>query len=78
LIRKLTMTVAAAALVLGTMALQANAQNEHRGAAVLKSVKNATPIVTLAACNGTTGHCGCGAGWVSACGDKCCQCRPCR
>jgi len=75
LMRKLTVTFAAAALVLGNMALQANAQNQHHGAAVLK---NATPIVTLAACSGTTGHCGCGAGWVSACGDQCCQCRRCR
>jgi hypothetical protein len=41
--RKLTLTLAAAALVLGTMAVQANAQNQHRGAAVFK---NATPIVT--------------------------------
>ena len=73
--RKLTVTLAAAALVLGTMVVQANAQNQNRGAAVFK---NATPIVTLAACNGRTGHCGCGAGWVSACGNQCCGCRRCR
>jgi uncharacterized low-complexity protein len=73
--RKLTLTLAAAALVLGTLAVQANAQNQNRGAAVFK---NATPIVTLAACNGRTGHCGCGAGWVSACGNQCCGCRRCR
>jgi len=29
--RKLTVTFAAAALVFGTMALQANAQNQHHG-----------------------------------------------
>jgi hypothetical protein len=72
--RKLTMTLAAAALVLGAMALQAGAQNQHHGAAVLK---NATPIATPAACNGRTGHCGCGAGWISRCGNVCCRCVPC-
>jgi Bacterial capsule synthesis protein PGA_cap len=30
-----------------------------------------------AACNGRTGRCGCGAGWVSACGNRCCRCVPC-
>lgn len=48
--RKLTMTLTAAVLVLGTMAMQANAQNQQRGAATIHALKNATPIVTPAAC----------------------------
>jgi hypothetical protein len=62
LVRKLTMTLTAAAVLLGTMALQANAQNQQRGAATIHALKNATPIVTPAACNGGTGYCGCGPG----------------
>jgi hypothetical protein len=67
LVRKLTMTLTAAVLVLGTMAMQANAQNQQRGAATIHALKNATPIVTPAACYGGTGYCGCGPGWISAC-----------
>jgi hypothetical protein len=74
--RKFTITLTAAALVLGAMA-QANAQNQQRGAAQIHALKNATPIVTPAACNGTTGGCGCGPGWVSACAPRCCRCVPC-
>ena len=75
--RKLTMTLAAAALVLGAMILQANAQTQQRSAACINALKNATPIVKQAACNGTTGYCGCGPGWVSACAPRCCRCVPC-
>lgn len=76
--RKLTMTLTAAVLLLGTMAWQANAQNQHRGAASLHALKNATPIVTLAACGGGgTGYCGCGPGWISACAPNCCRCVRC-
>jgi hypothetical protein len=77
LMRKLTVTLATAALVFGVMALPASAQNEHRGAASIHALKNATPIVKQAACNGTTGGCGCGPGWVSACLPRCCRCVPC-
>jgi hypothetical protein len=77
LVRKLTMTLTAAAVLLGPMALQANAQNQQRGAATIHALKNATPIVTPAACNGGTGYCGCGPGWISACAPRCCRCVPC-
>ena len=60
--RKLTGTLAAAALMLGAMASQASAQSQQRGAACIGAFRNATPIVTLAACNGATGYCGCGPG----------------
>jgi hypothetical protein len=75
--RKLTMTLTAAMLLLGTMAMQASAQNQHRGAADIHALKNATPIVKQAACGGGTGYCGCGHGWVSACSPRCCRCVPC-
>jgi hypothetical protein len=76
--RKLTMTLMVAAFALGAMALQASAQNVNRGAICpANALKNATPIVTQAACRGWTGRCGCGPGWISACGDRCCRCVPC-
>jgi hypothetical protein len=78
LMRKLTMTLMAAAFALGAMALQANALNLNRGAiCTYNSLKNATPIVTHVACNGWTGACGCGPGFISACRDRCCRCVPC-
>ena len=55
LVRKVTMTLTAAVLLLGTMALQASAQNQQRGAASIHALRNATPIVTPAACYGGTG-----------------------
>jgi hypothetical protein len=75
--QKLTLTLTAVMLVLGAMAFQASAQNQQRGAGIILALKNATPIVKLAACNGRTGRCGCGAGFVSACGNRCCRCVPC-
>jgi hypothetical protein len=77
LMRKLTITLATAALVFGVMAMPASAQNEHSGAASIHALKNATPIVKQAACNGMTGGCGCGPGWISACAPRCCRCVPC-
>ena len=62
---------------IGALALPASAQNEQRGAASIHALKNATPIVTPAACRGGTGYCGCGPGWVSACAPRCCRCVPC-
>jgi hypothetical protein len=59
--RRLMMTLTAALLVLGGMALQADAQN---GAASMHALRNASPIVKLAACNGYTGRCGCAPGWI--------------
>jgi len=77
--RRLTMTLAAASLVLGSMALTANAQTQGLGAAgVHAQLQNATPIVRQAACNGTTGAYGCGPGWVRACdGYGHCRCVHC-
>lgn len=76
--RKLTMTLTAAAFVLGTMAIAANAQNQAPGAGSLHAqIQNATPI-HKAACNGTTGGYGCGPGWVRACdGFGHCRCVRC-
>jgi hypothetical protein len=71
---KLTMTLTAAALVLGAMAFQASAQD---GAASTHPLKNMTPIVKLAACNGYTGGCGCAPGWISSCRHRCCRCVRC-
>jgi hypothetical protein len=76
--RKLTMTLTAAMLVLGTMAMTTSAQTQWLGAKSLYAqLKNATPIARPANCAGSTGHCGCGAGWVSACSNRCCRCVPC-
>lgn len=72
--KKLMIISAAAALVLGVMALQAGA---HDGVAAVHELKNASPIVKLAACNGYTGRCGCAPGWVSSCPRRCCRCVPC-
>jgi hypothetical protein len=75
--QKLKLTLTAVILVLGTMT--ASAQSSLTGAASLQAqVKNATPIVHQAACNGFTGGCGCAPGWISACRDRCCKCIPCR
>ena len=52
--RRFTITLAATALALGSMALTANAQTQAVGAAgVHAQLQNATPIVKQAACNGT-------------------------
>jgi hypothetical protein len=74
---KLTTTLTAVSLLLAAMALPAGAQSQLRGATCLPALKNATPIVKLAACGGGTGYCGCGPGWVSACAPRCCRCVPC-
>jgi len=74
--RKLTMTLTAAMLALGTMAMTANAQTQSLGAASFHAqLRNATPIIKQAACNGTTGSAGCGPGFVRACGPNGGNCR---
>jgi hypothetical protein len=75
--KKLALTLGASVLVFAALALPAGAQTEQRGAASIFTLRNATPIVKQAACNGTTGYCGCGPGWVSACAPRCCRCVPC-
>ena len=72
--RKLTITLTATVLAFGAMALTASAQTQAPGAASLNSqLKNATPWVHKAACNGATGGHGCGAGWVWN-GARCVRC----
>ena len=74
--RKLTITLATAALVFGVMAMPASAQNEHNGAASIHALKNATPIVKQVACRGFGPRCG--PGFVWTCGPYGrCWCRPC-
>ena len=75
--KKFALTLSAAVLVLGTFALPAGAQTQQRAAASIYTLRNATPIVKRAACNGATGYCGCGPGWISACAPRCCRCVPC-
>jgi hypothetical protein len=71
--KTLTLTLAAAALVLGATALSANAQQLGTGHAQLQ---NATPIVKNVACRGYGARCGPGFTW--ACGPYGrCFCRPC-
>lgn len=73
--RKLTMTLTAAALILGTMAVGANAQTQSPGASGLQAqIKNATPF-KLAACRGFGPYCP--PGTVRRCGPYRCWCAPC-
>lgn len=75
--RKLTLILTAAALVLGTMALSASAQTQQPGAAKIHALaQNATPIVTQAACRGFGPHCGPGFTWFCGRWGRC-WCRPC-
>jgi hypothetical protein len=72
--RKLTMTLTAAAMILATMAVGANAQSQ--GAASLHAqIKNASPVKE-AACGGRFGPY-CGPGFTRVCGPYRCWCRPC-
>jgi hypothetical protein len=73
--RKLTMTLAAAAFALGTMAVSAHAQAQYSGATAFHAqIRNATPI-EKAACRGFGPYCP--PGYVRACGPYRCWCRPC-
>ncbi len=80
--RKLTLTLTAAAFALGTMAFAVNAQTQQLGAASLHAqLQNATPIVRQIACNGRWGP-WCRPGWVRRCrrgfyGYRHCRCVPC-
>jgi hypothetical protein len=76
-VRKFTVTLTVAALVLATMGLTPVLKSSCAEPSI-HALKNATPIVRLAGCNGATGVCGCGPGWVSACAPRgCCRCVPC-
>jgi len=67
--KRLTLVIAAVALVVGAAPLQAGEQ--------CRAAKKATLTVNRAACDGSTGYCGCGPGWISACAPRCCRCVPC-
>jgi hypothetical protein len=73
--RRLTLTLAAATLVLGSMAMQASAQTAGGAASVHALAQNATPIVTPAACRGYGPYCP--PGTTRVCGPYRCWCRPC-
>ncbi len=74
--KRFTVTMTAAALALGSIAITANAQTQAPGAASFHAqLQNATPIIKRVACNGTTGVHGCGPGWVWACGPQGGNCR---
>jgi hypothetical protein len=75
--RKLMLTSTVAALVLAGMTLQVSAQNQSHRAACIRALNHSTSLVKKAACDGSTGYCGCGPGWVSACAPRCCHCVPC-
>jgi len=73
------MSLTAAMLVLGTIAMTTGAEAQAvRASGVCQAVKNFTPYIKEAACNGKTGYCGCGPGWVTSCAPHCCRCVPCR
>ena len=74
--RKLTMTLAAAVFVLGSLAVSASAQSHEAGASrLLAQAQNAT-LIHKAACGGVWGrHCPPGRHWV--CGPYRCWCAPC-
>jgi hypothetical protein len=73
--RKLSMTLAAAALVLTSMAFTAGAQTQQIGAASFHSMlRNASPVHE-AACGRLFGRCP--PGFTRACGPYRCWCRPC-
>jgi hypothetical protein len=73
--RKITMTLAAALFVLGSMAV-ASAQTQQPGAASLHGQAQNATIIHKAACGGVWGrHCRPGRHWV--CGPYHCWCAPC-
>ena len=75
--RKTTTIIATALLVLGTMTLGANAQSVNLGSWLSKTIPSYSTPFKNAACNGRTGYCGCGPGWISSCAPRCCHCVPC-
>jgi len=73
--KKLTVTVAAAALVLGSLALAANAQTQQPGS-FRALAKDATPLVTQARCGPHAGR-WCGPWHHRVCGPNHCWCAHC-
>ena len=75
--RRTTTIIATALLVLGTMTLDASAQSTSLGSLLSRATPNYSTPFKNAACNGRTGRCGCGPGWISSCLPYCCRCVPC-
>jgi hypothetical protein len=78
LMRRFTMTLTAVMLVLGTMCMAASAQTQAPGAVGFHAqLRNATPIIKEAACNGQWGIYGCPPGTVRYCRGTRCWCGRC-
>jgi len=79
--RRLAMTLTAAAFALGMTALAASAQTQAPGAGSLHAqAQNFTPMVQKTACRGPGPYCG--PGWIRRCwrgpyGGLHCRCVPC-
>ncbi|HXY57488.1 MAG TPA: hypothetical protein VEH76_02805 [Methylocystis sp.] len=73
--RKLAIALSTGALMLTTS--EAYAQSYQFKDACTRAVENFSPKIAEAACDGTTGYCGCGPGWISRCAPRCCRCVPC-
>lgn len=73
--RKLAITLTAAALVLAATAIAASAQTQMTGAAGLHAQMQNATLFKEAACRGWGPYCG--PGWTRACNRWRCWCRPC-
>ena len=71
--RKIAMTVAAAALMGGSLLTGATAQAAQSSHDTTTYTPNPTPVIQPLDCQGTTGSMGCGAGWVWN-GNRCVPC----
>jgi len=72
---KLAITLAAAALMVGSLALTANAAQPLGASSLQQAAQNATPIAKDAACRGWGRFCP--PGRTRVCGPYRCWCRPC-
>ena len=75
--RRMTRILGLAAFVVGGFVVQADAATYPFKNACPRGELNYTPLVHKAACNGASGYCGCGPGFISACAPRCCRCVPC-
>lgn len=75
--RRTSKIFAVSMLALAALTLPAEAQSQSVAGACSRAVKALNMSVKEAACNGGTGYCGCGPGWVSACAPRCCECVRC-
>jgi hypothetical protein len=75
--RKLTMTVAAAAMLLGPLATAPAAQAAQTSHDTIVYTQPEMPTVKAFDCQGTTGAMGCGPGWFWRDGWRGWACYPC-